>query len=410
MNLKAPFPWFGGKSRVAHVVWERFGDVVNYVEPFAGSIAVLLGRPHVPRNETVNDLDCYLSNFWRAVQKDPEAVASAADWPVNEADLHARHCWLHSRERFRERMHAEADFYDAEVAGVWVWGISCWIGDNWCRTGVQASAPDISKTQGINQFARDGTGLDSRRPALTSCGVMTHAKRPSIKKGCTGVASQRAIGCLLDQKISEIGQHGPGRGVNADYMSASRRNGLAMQIPVPQPSGVNCTHVSGSPSEQLPDISGDSGASGRGIHAAYARANLTAYMRRLAERLRYVRVCCGNWDRILGPSPTVHIGTTAVFLDPPYGDDARDKVYSHDSLDVSGEVRKWCVEHGDDERLRIALCGYAGEHDNLEARGWECLRWKASGGYGARNPMNTNGARERIWFSPHCLREDLFAL
>ena len=49
-KLKAPFPWFGGKSRVAHFVWPRFGNVGNYVEPFAGSLAVLLKRPHEPRN------------------------------------------------------------------------------------------------------------------------------------------------------------------------------------------------------------------------------------------------------------------------------------------------------------------------------------------------------------------------
>lgn len=29
--------------------------------------------------------------------------------------------------------------------------------------------------------------------------------------------------------------------------------------------------------------------------------------------------------------------------------------------------------------------------------------WKASGGYGNRNPDNTNNERERIWFSPGCL-------
>lgn len=28
--MKSPFPWFGGKSRVAHLVWDRFGDVPNY--------------------------------------------------------------------------------------------------------------------------------------------------------------------------------------------------------------------------------------------------------------------------------------------------------------------------------------------------------------------------------------------
>lgn len=89
--MKAPFPWFGGKSRVQVQVWERFGDVRNYVEPFAGSLAVLLGRPSEPKIETVNDLDCWIANFWRALAADPEQLAHHADWPVNEADLHARH-------------------------------------------------------------------------------------------------------------------------------------------------------------------------------------------------------------------------------------------------------------------------------------------------------------------------------
>ena len=90
-RLKSPFPWFGGKSRAADVIWRRFGDTPNYVEPFAGSLAVLLNRPHAPRTETVNDIDCYLSNFWRSLRYAPEEVAHWADWPVNEADLHAVH-------------------------------------------------------------------------------------------------------------------------------------------------------------------------------------------------------------------------------------------------------------------------------------------------------------------------------
>ena len=44
-RLKSPFPYAGGKSRVSGLVWPRFGDVPNYVEPFAGSIAMLLARP-----------------------------------------------------------------------------------------------------------------------------------------------------------------------------------------------------------------------------------------------------------------------------------------------------------------------------------------------------------------------------
>ena len=64
---KAPFPWFGGKSKAAAAVWAALGDVAHYVEPFFGSGAVLLNRPHPanrPRvSETVNDLDGFVVNF-----------------------------------------------------------------------------------------------------------------------------------------------------------------------------------------------------------------------------------------------------------------------------------------------------------------------------------------------------------
>jgi site-specific DNA-adenine methylase len=88
--MRAPFPWFGGKRRVKHVVWRAFGaDVPNYVEPFAGSLAVLFGRPdpagnvvpfgHPGKIETVNDSSRFLVNFWRAVVAEPEQVAAHAD-------------------------------------------------------------------------------------------------------------------------------------------------------------------------------------------------------------------------------------------------------------------------------------------------------------------------------------------
>ena len=102
--MKAPFPYFGGKSTIAADVWKRFGhDVQNYVEPFAGSAAMLLSRPHwTPKRnyiETINDADGQVANFWRAVKHDAEAVAGWADWPVNENDLHARHGWLVGRAK-----------------------------------------------------------------------------------------------------------------------------------------------------------------------------------------------------------------------------------------------------------------------------------------------------------------------
>ncbi len=52
--------------------------------------------------------------------------------------------------------------------------------------------------------------------------------------------------------------------------------------------------------------------------------------------------------------------------------------------------------------MRIALCGYEGEHDMPAS--WACVPWKSRGGYGSqqKDGLNKNPARERLWFSPHC--------
>ena len=91
-DLKAPFPYFGGKRNAAATVWEALGDVGGYVEPFAGSAAVLLARPTTQgrRVETINDADGWLINAWRAIQLDPATVAAHAVGPVSEIDYHAR--------------------------------------------------------------------------------------------------------------------------------------------------------------------------------------------------------------------------------------------------------------------------------------------------------------------------------
>lgn len=134
--LRAPFPWFGGKRRAADLVWSALGNVDHYVEPFCGSAAVLLARPHVGRCETINDRDGMVSNFWRAVRSAPDAVAHHADWPVLEVDLHARHAWLiGQRESITASLSADPDWFDAKAAGWWVWGACAWIGDGWCGDG-----------------------------------------------------------------------------------------------------------------------------------------------------------------------------------------------------------------------------------------------------------------------------------
>ena len=181
-KLKAPFPAFGGKSKVADLVWSRIGDVDNFIEPFCNSAAVLLVRPSTPRVETVNDLNPYIANFWRATSIDPEAVVEACDWPVNETDLHSRHRWLvlsDAAVEFRERMKADPKYFDAEIAGWWVWGCCCWIGGEWCiymdgekwneRPGMRPRINGYGHgpiENGINA----GASLQARRPVIANPG------------------------------------------------------------------------------------------------------------------------------------------------------------------------------------------------------------------------------------------------
>jgi hypothetical protein len=145
---------------------------------------------------------------------------------------------------------------------------------------------------------------------------------------------------------------------------------------------------------------GGNGA-GRGIHAP--TAGLYRWMQALADRLRWVRICCGDFERVLGPSVTTKIGATAVLLDAPYRPSAgRDpSIYAEEDLTASARAREWALAHGDDPGFRIALCGYEGEHE-MPAN-WRKVAWKASGGYAASAGNTENAHRERIWFSPHCL-------
>lgn len=330
-ELKAPFPWFGGKRRVAAEVWDAFGDVDSYVEPFFGSGAVLLGRPHDMtarrRAETVNDKDSYLANFWRAIVADPKAVAKYADWPVNETDLFARHLWLvnEGRQRMLEGLESDPNWFDPEIAGFWCWGLNAWIGSGWC-----AGTGPWRVVDGEVVVSGDACGVNRQRPHLGDAG-----------------------------------------------------------------QGVN---------RQLPHL----GNAGRGDR-------LLPYFSALAARLRDVRVCCGDWSRIVTDGALNYGSTVGVFLDPPYLGDVRTKdLYATDDHDIATDVRAWAIAHGDDPRLRIVLAGYEGEHGIHMPSTWRVLAYSANKSYGsaAGGGVNEkNRHQERLWFSPSCLQSqpDLFS-
>lgn len=69
--MKPPFTYFGGKTAIAEQIVDLLPPHEHYVEPFAGSLAVLLAK--LPsRMETVNDLDGDLVNFWRILRDRPQ--------------------------------------------------------------------------------------------------------------------------------------------------------------------------------------------------------------------------------------------------------------------------------------------------------------------------------------------------
>jgi hypothetical protein len=137
---------------------------------------------------------------------------------------------------------------------------------------------------------------------------------------------------------------------------------------------------------------------------------------KLSARLRNTRVCCGDWQRVCGPSVTFKHGLTGMFLDPPYtAESGRDpSLYAQDDLTVGHRVFKWAIDNGTNPLMRVAVCGYEGEYQFPDS--WEVLHWKAKGGFAAQNTakdangdnVNKNADRERIWFSPHCLKQGLF--
>lgn len=106
--MRPPLRYFGGKIRLADRLVALMPAHRHYVEPFCGSLAVLLAKPRVA-HETVNDRWDELMTFWRVLRERPE-------------DLE-RFCLLtpHSRSELAAVRRPTPDADELEVARrVWV--------------------------------------------------------------------------------------------------------------------------------------------------------------------------------------------------------------------------------------------------------------------------------------------------
>ncbi|MFG3702399.1 DNA adenine methylase [Micromonospora sp. NPDC047620] len=72
--MKPPFPYYGGKITIGPAIASLLPAHTHYVEPFAGSLAVLFAK-EASIHETVNDLDESIINFWRILRERPDDLA-----------------------------------------------------------------------------------------------------------------------------------------------------------------------------------------------------------------------------------------------------------------------------------------------------------------------------------------------
>ena len=395
---KAPFPWFGGKTHAAPHIWAALGDVAHYVDPFMGSLATLLLRPHLANrsyySETVNDLDGLLVNAWRSIQLSPDATADAASWPVSEADLHARHLAIlrWQSERDVERLMGNPTFHDPVIGGWWIWGQSSWIGSGWCS----GRGPWVIGADGrMARRAKEARelGVKRQRPHLTDDG----------------------------QGVNHAGTREPGVWRQLPHHSD---DGRGVNRPQAREPGVNRKrqHL-GNNGEGVNHAGAREPGTGDAEFHPMTMPEIRRWFSYLSARLRHVRILNGDWTRAVtsGASKTLSVrqgkGACGVFLDPPYADTAsRDAdLYSRDSGTVAHAVREWCLANGDDPQMRIVLAGFEGEHGtSLVDAGWREVSWYA-GGFLRGGMGNTAGSgkhqqkRERLWLSPHCLTESATA-
>jgi DNA adenine methylase len=85
-TVRPPFPYYGGKQTLAERLVALLPPHRHYVEPYAGSLAVLLGKPR-SRFETANDLDDDLRNFWEVLRtRDDELEVACGLTPHSRAE------------------------------------------------------------------------------------------------------------------------------------------------------------------------------------------------------------------------------------------------------------------------------------------------------------------------------------
>jgi site-specific DNA-adenine methylase len=349
-----PITYFGRKNKIGKQVWDLFGnDCKVYVEPFAGSLGVYLKRPEHYKDiiARLGDFDGLVVNFWRAVVAQPNEIAEWCTRPVNECDLSACHIkCVENKARLVPKLSANPEYYDLKLACYWAYGINCWIGGNWCNTKgpwIRDDATDMM----INKHNGKIYGTDDVLNDLTNDEEGVRAKKPV--DGFKSLLSQADEGGVWAQKP-----------VDAFKYLLSQADG--------EPNAYD----------------------------SKLNRNIK-WLNHLSSSLMRATIVCQGWERLLTKSYTTEgAKLTAIFLDPPYDEQQQSQSGNYygenNSRCISTDVREWCKSNSSNKLLKIVLCGYNDEHDELLNYGFEKIGWNAKNGAGYRK-ADTTIKTEFLW-------------
>ena len=147
--MKPPVAYYGGKSRLAEWIVNMFPPHRVYLEPFAGSAAVLFAKSP-STHEILNDLDGNVVNFYRVLRE--------------RGDELERACRLspYSRAEFAQALVADPDIDDLERARRWFVRLN----QSFAKTGSHATGWQASINRGSNNARTVWNRIERFAPAV----------------------------------------------------------------------------------------------------------------------------------------------------------------------------------------------------------------------------------------------------
>jgi DNA adenine methylase len=163
LPIKPPVPYHGGKSRLATWIVSLMPAHRVFVEPFAGSAAVLLAKP-ISVHEILNDVDGNVVNFYRVLRDRPEALEYAVRLSP------------YAREEFAEARFDDT-IDDLERARRW------WVRTNqsFAHTGTTATGWSTSIKRGSNNARTVFNRIERFAAAVERLSLVTFENRDAIE-------------------------------------------------------------------------------------------------------------------------------------------------------------------------------------------------------------------------------------